>query len=66
MKTLYNSLSEEQPREAFNYLSYLKDKEVWNTTMELNTPEILSDIKIGIDEINSDSIVEFHSIRRNV
>jgi hypothetical protein len=63
---LVKSLSEEKIKEAHDFLSYLNDKEEWESTMELNSPEILFEIKKGLDEINSGNFVDFKSIRRNV
>ncbi len=73
METLYsrsidliNHLPKNKINEAFNYLSYLKDKEEWEATYELISPEILKEIKNGIEEINSGKYIDFNDIRRNV
>lgn len=63
---LFNSLSDDKMREAYNFLSYLKDKEEWEATMELSSPEILNQIKEGLAELNSGNFVKFDDIKRNV
>lgn len=63
---LINSLSEEKLAEAYDFLTYLNDKEEWESTRELNSPEILLEIKNGLKEINTGNFVDFKSIRRNV
>ncbi len=63
---LVKSLPEEKIAEAYNYLSYLNSKDEWESTMELNSPEILLEIKKGLDEINSGNFVNFNDIKRNV
>lgn len=63
---LINSLSEEKLAEAYDFLTYLNDKEEWESTRELSSPEILLEIKNGLKEINTGNFVDFKSIRRNV
>lgn len=66
MQEIVNSLSDEKIKEAINYLTYLKDKEEWDATMELSSPEILHEIEKGIKEINSGKFSKFSEIRKNV
>lgn len=63
---LFNSLSADKLKEAYNFILYLKDKEEWEATMELSTPEILEQIKVGLAEINSGNHVRFDDIQSNV
>ena len=63
---LINSLSIEKKQEAINFLKYLKDKDEWEATLELNSPEILNEIKIGISELLQGEYVDFKEIKRNV
>ena len=63
---LVNSLSADELKAAYSFLSYLKDKVEWEATMELNSPEILSEIKQGLNDLKSGNYVEFSKIRRNV
>ncbi len=63
---LIMSLSEDKMKEAFNFLTYLKDKDEWEATMELASTDILSEIQKGISEINSEKFVNFNKIRKNV
>lgn len=64
MQEIVNSLSEDKIKEAINFLTYLKDKEEWTATMELNSPEILKEIQNGINEINSGKFTKFNEIRK--
>jgi hypothetical protein len=63
---LVNSLSIDKLKEAYNFLSYLNDKEEWEATLELNSPTILQEIKQGLEDIKSGNFIEFKKIRRNV
>lgn len=60
---LFNSLSEDKMKEAYNFISYLKDKEEWEATMELSSPEVLNQIKEGLAELNSGNFVKFEDIK---
>jgi hypothetical protein len=66
LQEIVNSLSDDKIKEAINYLTYLKDKEEWDATMELSSPEILHEIEKGINEINSGKFSKFSEIRKNV
>ena len=66
LQEIVNSLSDEKIKKAINYLTYLKDKEEWDATMELSLPEILQEIEIGIKEINTGKFSKFSKIRKNV
>ncbi len=63
---LINNLSEDKITEAYDYLSFLNSKEEWESTKELESLEILGEIRKGINEINSGNFVNFKDIKRNV
>ncbi len=60
LQEIVNSLSDDKMKEAINYLTYLKDKEDWDATMKLNSPEILKEIEKGIKEIKAGKFSKFH------
>lgn len=63
---LVKNLPKDKLKEAYNYLVYMNDKAEWEATMELNHPEILKEIKDGIDELKNGNLAKFNSVRRNV
>lgn len=63
---LVKNLPKDKLKEAYNYLVYMNDKAEWEATMELNHPEILKEIKEGINELKNGDFVKFKSVRRDV
>jgi hypothetical protein len=63
---LVKYLPEGKLNEVYNYLSYLNDKEEWEATYELSSPEILSEIKQGLSDLKTGNSISFRDIKRNV
>jgi hypothetical protein len=63
---IIDSLSPKKMKVAFDYLSYLKDKEEWEATQELLDFNILREIKTGVEQIQKGQYVHLKEVRRNV
>lgn len=63
---IISSLSDKKLKDAYDFLTYLSDKEEWEATQELYDQAILSEIREGVKQMQKGQFVYLKDIRRNV